>query len=271
MSLDWLTFGIPYGWLVVPVAHNRYLRGGPDDGETSRPPGPQRFADPIGVRPFPPPEPADRTLPAPAFSLPSTGAFAPARPASTFPPSVEEEEDDPSWKSRWLKKLPWRKPRTTLTQGSTGSAGAIVGRHSFSVGYSVVWRTTGAYIIRVVQPVGARLIQPVGSRALTVAPRLVALGGGAASTGGSVAAATTVRAVVGTISVVGWVIGPALAAWTVTSEARKINKARRDLAILLARQDMEMAGFRVRNRRLEARYAEVFRATEEEKELVATG
>ena len=170
-----------------------------------------------------------------------------------------------------LKKLPWRKPKTTLTQGSTGSARAIVGRHSFSVGYSLVWRTTGANIIRVAQPVGARLIQPVGSRALTVAPRLVTLGGGAASTGGSVAAATTVRAVIGTVSVVGWVIGPALAAWTVTSELRKIKKARRDLAILLAQQDMEMAGYRVRNRRLEVRYAQALQTAEEERGLVATG
>ena len=185
----------------------------------------------------------------------------PDYPASLLPLQAVEEGEQETLKSRLVKKVHWRRPRTTLTQGSTGSARVIVGRHSLSVGWSFVWRTTGSNIIRVVQP--------VGSRVATFAPRLVTFGGGAASTGGSLAASTAVRAVIGAVSVVGWVIGPALAAWTVFSEARKIGKARQDLRILLYQQDSELAAFRVRNRRLEAQYAESTQAGSKEKDLVA--
>ena len=195
------------------------------------------------------------------------GLEPPAKPESLLPPvPAEEGESKPA--PRW-RKLIRRKPQTTLTQGETGDARFIVGRHSASAVTSVIWKTSSANIIRIVQPVGTRLIQPVGSRLVTIAPRFLTLGGGAASTGGSLAASSAARIAISGFTVVGIVIGPAVAAWSVTSEVRKIRKARRDLRMVLAQQDMEIAGFRVRNRRLEAQYAEANQSAIEEKELIA--
>jgi hypothetical protein len=183
----------------------------------------------------------------------------PDRPVSLLPPEPDNPEDE-GRKPLWRRVIPL-KPKTTLTQGSTGSAREIVGRHSFSASTSVIWRTSSASILRVVQPFGSRLV--------TIAPRFVTLGGGAASTVGSIAASTAVRTIIASVSVVGIVIGPAVAAWTIASEVRKIKQARRELARLLAQQDMELASFRVKNRRLEAQYAETLQATVDERELVS--
>ncbi len=261
MSLDWLTLGIPYGWLAVPLAvttisavaqviaklrARKVLNELRADLESARSRH-RRLLTEYFLRQ--------------EFLCRQLTLSPPYRPASTLPPGADGQEPDDNLLPRLLMKLHWRKPKTTLTQGSTGSAGAIVGRHSFSVGWSLVWRTTGSNIMRVAQPLGAR--------AASFAPRLISVGGGVASTGGSLAASTAIRAVIGAVSVVGWVIGPALAAWTVVSELRKINHARRDLRILLAQQDMELASFRVRNRRLEAQYAESLKLPVEGNELVA--
>ena len=271
MSLDWLHLGIPYGWLVVPLAITiisavaqvvaklralkvlNELRADLDVARLRH----RSLLTEYFLRQH--------------FLCRQLELAPPDRPASTLPPRAGAEEGGKSRWSRWLlDKLPWRKPKTTLTEGSTGSARAIVGRHSLSVGSSLVWRTAGANIMRAAQPLGVRVIQPVGSRVITVAPRLFTLGGGAASTGGSVAAGTAARAVIGAVSVVGWVIGPALAGWTVYSELRKIKKARRELAILLGQQDRELAGFRVKNRRLEAQYAKSLETPVGRRELVPT-
>ena len=195
------------------------------------------------------------------------GLDPPDRPASLLPPNPEDA-DGAARRPLWRRVIPL-KPKTTLTQGSTGSARQIVGRHSFSAVSSVIWRTSSANILRVVQPVGTRLIQPVGARLVTIAPRFVTLGGGAASTGGSLAASTAARTVIASVSVVGIAIGPAVAVWTIASEVRKIKQARRELARLLAQQDMELASFRVKNRRLEAQYAETLEATTDQRELVS--
>lgn len=197
------------------------------------------------------------------------GLEPPGRSESLAPPEPAYEAETVR-KSLWRKVVPLR-PKTTLTQGSTGSAKQIVGRHSFSAVSGVIWKTSSANILRVVQPVGARVIQPVATRLITIAPRFAGLGGGAASTGGSLAASTAARTVIASVSVVGIVIGPAVAVWTITSEVRKIKQARRELARLLARQDMELASFRVRNRRLEAQYAETLQATAQDRELVSVG
>ena len=262
MSLDWLNLGIPYGWLAVPVAITiisavaqavaklrarkvlNELRAALESARSHH----RRLLTEYFLRQH--------------FLCRQLQLQPPERPASTYPPVAVEQVEEKTIRARLLKALPWRKPRTTLTEGSTGSARAIVGRHSVSVGYSLVWRTSGSSIIRIAQP--------LGSRAVSLAPRLVTVGGGAASTGGSLAASTAARAVIGTVSVVGWVIGPALAAWTVVSELRKISRARRDLRILRAQEDMELAGFRVRNRRLEARYREAMEAQVEERSLVGS-
>ena len=196
------------------------------------------------------------------------GLEPPEKPASLLPPEPVEENVEEIRQPRW-KKVIRRKEKTTLTQGSTGSARVIVGRHSFSAVSGVVWKTTSASIMRVVEPVGLRVIQPVGARIVPYAPRLLTLGGGASSTGGSVAASTAARATLAGISGVGLLLGPAIAAWTIASEIRKIKKARRDLTVLLANQDMELAGFRVRNRRLEAWHAQESQKEAEVRELAA--
>ena len=193
----------------------------------------------------------------------------PDKPESLLPPEPDSAENERR-RPLWRRVIPL-KSKTTLTQGSTGSARQIVGRHSFSAATSVVWKTSSANILRVVEPVGTRLIQPVGSRLITIAPRFVTLGGGAASTGGSLAASTAARTVIASVSVVGIAIGPAVAIWTIASETRKVKQARQELTILLAHQDRELAGFRVKNRRLEAQYAETLQATTEERELVSAG
>ena len=148
-----------------------------------------------------------------------------------------------------------------MTEGSTGSARAIVGRHSFSVGSSLVWRTTGSNIMRVAQPLGSR---GGGRRPQAGYPgrRWRCLHRGA------LAASTAVRAVIGAVSVVGWVVGPALAGWTVFSELRKIRRARRDLNALLSQQYRELAAFRARSRRLEAQYVEFLQTPADEREMV---
>ena len=196
------------------------------------------------------------------------GMEPPEKPSSLLPPEPVEESVEATRQPRW-KRIIRRKEKATLTQGSTGSARDIIGRHSFSAVSGVIWKTTSASILRVVQPVGLRLIQPVGARIVPYAPRLLMLGGGASSTGGSVAASTAARATLFGISGVGLLLGPAIAAWTVVSEMRRIKKARRDLRILLANQDMEMAGFRVRNRRLESLYAQESAKEAEVRELAA--
>ena len=197
------------------------------------------------------------------------GLEPPAKPESLLPPQPADEGEENTSQPRWRRVLR-RKPQATLTQGSTGSAKHIVGRHSASVATSVVWKTTSANILRIVQPVGTRLIQPVGSRLVTIAPRFATVGGGAASTGGSIAGSSAARIAIGSFTVVGIVIGPAIAAWTVTSEIRKIRKARRDLRNMLSQQDRELAGFRVRGRRLEALYAEATDLKEEPRALVGS-
>ena len=262
MSLDWLHLGIPYGWLVVPLAITvisavaqvlaklqarkvlNELRADLDRARSHH----RYLMTECFLRQH--------------YLCRQLELVPPDRPPSTWPPRTGEEGDGKSRWSRWLlQKLPWRKPKTTLTEGSTGSARAIVGRHSFSVGSSLVWRTTGSNIMRVAQP--------LGSRAAAVAPRLVTLGGGgAASTGGALAASTAVRAVIGAVSVVGWVVGPALAGWTVFSELRKIRRARRDLNALLSQQYRELAAFRARSRRLEAQYVEFLQTPADEREMV---
>ena len=259
--MDWLNLGIPYGWLLVPIAitvfsaiaqviaklrARKVLNELRADLESARLRH-RRVLTEHFLRQ--------------SFLCRQLQLSPPERPASTLPAVDGERTEDDSLIPRLMRALPWRKPKTTLTAGSTGSARAIVGRHSFSVGWSVVWRTTGSNIMRVVQP--------VGSRAASFVPRLVTLGGGAASTGGSLAASTAVRAVIGAVSVVGWVIGPALATWTVFSEMRKISHARRDLRILLAKQGMELSAFRVRNRRLESQLSEVSEGKVEEREPVS--
>ncbi len=200
------------------------------------------------------------------------GLELPAKPEALLPPSPPDEAEV-SRRPLWRRVLPMKK-KTTLTQGSTGSARQIVGRHSASAVSSVVWKTSSANIMRIVQPISARLlqlVQPLVGRLAVFVPRLAIFGGGAASTGGSVAASSVARMAIGAFSVVGIIIGPATVVWTIYSEIRKIRRARLELRLLQGDHERELASFRVRNRRLEARYAEILETPVEERELVAAG
>ena len=185
------------------------------------------------------------------FLCRALGLELPAKPAAL---RSEEEVAEEAQPSRWHRLLR-RKPQTTLTQGSTGSARFIVGRHSFSVVSSIIWRNISPSVMRVVQPVGLRLIEPFAARTAVLAPRLAMLGGGGATTTGSIFASTAARFALSGIAIVGIVLGPTLAAWTVFSELRKVRKAKLELHTLLAEQEAELTATTARNRELEARWA----------------
>ena len=78
-------------------------------------------------------------------------------------------------------------------------------------------------------------------------PRFAAFGG----TGGSIAASTGLRFALGAFNIVGIIVGPALAAWSITQEIRNVRKAHRELdATRMQRQD-ELARYTARTRQLE--------------------
>ena len=103
-----------------------------------------------------------------------------------------------------------------------------MGRHGASFAASTVWKTSSAQILRFVQPISAR--------AVGFMPNFAAAGGAT----GSIAASTGLRFALSAFSIVGIVIGPALAAWTVWSEYRKVKEARAELADALVRFQAEL-------------------------------
>ena len=154
MSLDWLELGISYRWLAVPLAittisavaqvvaklrARKVLNQLRAELETAR----MRHRGLL-----------TEYFLRQQFLCRQLQLSPPERPAPTLPQQAIEEEEQETLKTRLLKKVHWRRPKTTLTQGSTGSARVIVGRHSLSVGWSFIWRTTGTNIMRVVQPLG---------------------------------------------------------------------------------------------------------------------
>ena len=159
------------------------------------------------------------------------GLPEPDLPAALLP-QPEPEVEQGRWsqmRSRIRARLPTRKKAALLEQRPGGSSVTIVGRHGASFAASTVWKTSSAPIIRSVQPFVARTV--------TFMPRLATFGGGAT---GSIAASTGLRFALSAVSIVGLVIGPALAAWTVWSEYKKVKKARAELADGLAQFQTEL-------------------------------
>ena len=152
-----------------------------------------------------------------------------------------EPEPANNLRSRIRSRLPFRKKATLLDQRPGGSSATIVGRHGASFAASTVWKTSSGPILRFVQPIGAR--------AVAFVPKFAAAGGGAT---GSIAASTGLRFALSAFSIVGIVVGPALAAWTVYSEYRKVRKARAELADTLAQFDVELDEMAQRTAQLEA-------------------
>ena len=159
------------------------------------------------------------------------GLPEPDLPAALLP-QPEPELEQGRWsqmRSKIRDRLPLRKKRALLDQRPGGSSVTIVGRHGASFAASTVWKTSSAPIIRFVQPVAARTV--------TFMPRFASVGGGAT---GSIAASTGLRFALSAVSIAGLVIGPALAAWTVWSEYRKVKKARVELADALIQFQTEL-------------------------------
>ena len=157
---------------------------------------------------------------------------------------LPQPEPEPPARSLWSKamsRLPTRKKAALLDQRPGGSSVTIVGRHGASFAASTVWKTSSAPIIRFVQPFVARTV--------TFMPKFAAAGGGAT---GSIAASTGLRFALSAFSIVGIVIGPALAAWTVWSEYRKVKEARAELADALVRFQAELDDMTSRTSQWEA-------------------
>ena len=130
---------------------------------------------------------------------------------------------------RWRRLL--KRRARTVADGSPHTRFGIIGRHGASFAASAVWRTSSTAIINVVRPVGMRL--------LTFAPRFASIGG----TGGSIAASTGLRFALGAFTVVGIVVGPILAVWSIISEVKKVRKARRELEAKRMQRESELTEY----------------------------
>ena len=141
-------------------------------------------------------------------------------------------------------RLPFGNKQPLLHQAPRGSSAFIVGRYGASFVASTVWKTSSGNILR--------LLSPITSRFLAFVPRFAgfaATGGGAT---GSIAASTGVRFALGAISIVGLVIGPALTAWAVYRELRKVRAARVEQAETLSQFKAELEAMTRRTAELEA-------------------
>ena len=155
----------------------------------------------------------------------------PDLPAALLP-QPEPELEQGRWsqmRSRIRARLPLRKKAALLDQRPSGSSATIVGRHGASFAVSTVWKTSSGPIMRFVQPIAARTT--------TFMPNFASAGGGVA---GPIAVSAGLRFLLTSVSIVGIVVGPALAAWTVWSEYRKVKEARAELADALVRFQTEL-------------------------------
>jgi hypothetical protein len=144
--------------------------------------------------------------------------------------------------------LPFRKKEPLLLQAPSGSSAFIVGRYGASFAASIVWKTSSGNVLRLLSPITTRFLA-FGPRVASVVPRFAAAGGGAT---GSIAASTGVRFALGAISIVGLVVGPALTAWSVYRELRKVRRARLEQAEALAQFRSELEAMTRRTGELEA-------------------
>ncbi len=161
-----------------------------------------------------------------------------------------QEEPDPTAKRRLRipVRLPFRQNGSLLQHAPRGSSVFIVGRYGASFAASTVWKTSSGNILRLLTPVTSRLLA-FGPRVAGFVPRFAAAGGGAT---GSIAAGTGVRFALGAISIIGLIIGPALTAWAVYRELRKVRRARIEQAETLAQFSADIAAMAHRTAELEA-------------------
>ena len=162
------------------------------------------------------------------------------RPEPELPPVLRETGQQKSAgppPSRWRRLL--RRETKTVAEGSTRTRSGIIGRHGASFAAGAVWRTLSEPVLNVIRPVGARL--------LTFAPRLASAGGA----GGSIVASTGLRFAVGAVSVIGIILGPILALWSISTEVRNVRRARRELETTRLQREAELANYAESTRRLQ--------------------
>ena len=173
-------------------------------------------------------------------------------PEPELPPALREP--DPA--AAVVRPVPlWRRPlqrrRRTLADGPAQSRRNIVGRHAASFTAGTIWKTSSTNIMNLASPVTGRL--------LTLVPRIASVGGGA---GGSIAASTGIRFALGAVSVVGIVLGPALAAVSIIREIRTVRKAQRELESTRAQRESELSSFAARTRQLQSQLDEAAALTQ---------
>ena len=161
-----------------------------------------------------------------------------------------QPEPDPTTKRRFRIPvgLPFRQSGSILEQAPRGSSAFIVGRYGASFAASTVWKTSSGSILRLASPVTSRFLA-FAPRVAGFMPRFAAAGGGVT---GSIAASTGVRFALGAISIIGLVIGPALTAWAVYRELRKVRRARQEQADTLAQFSADLDAMNRRTADLEA-------------------
>lgn len=167
------------------------------------------------------------------------GQPEPELPAVLREAKAPETADPPG--PRWRRLLRRRDPG--LAEGSTRSRSGIIGRHGASFAAGAVWRTLSEPVLNVIRPVGTRL--------LTFAPRFASAGGA----GGSIVASTGLRFAVGAVSVVGIILGPVLALWSIFTEIRNVRRARRELETTRLQREAELADYAGHTRRLQQQAA----------------
>lgn len=159
----------------------------------------------------------------------------PEQPVVLREPQQAEAVDQPE--PVWRRLLKRRK--RTVADGSPHSRAAIVGRHGASFAAGAVWRVWSTPILNVARPLITRL--------LTILPRIAAFGG----TGGSIVASTGLRFALGAFNIVGIIVGPALAAWSIAQEIRNVRKAHRELDTTRMQRQDELARYSAHTRQLE--------------------
>ena len=154
-------------------------------------------------------------------------------PEPPLPEVLQPREEANATGKRRLRipvRRPFRRNEPVLQRAPRGSSAFIVGRYGASFAASTVWKTSSGNILRLASPLTSRFMA-FGPRVVGFVPRFAAAGGGAT---GSIAASTGVRFALGAVSLVGLVIGPALTAWAVYREVRKVRRARQEQADTLA-------------------------------------
>ncbi len=181
-------------------------------------------------------------------------------PVLREPERTEEAEEPASWWRRWWRRLSSRllsRRAHTLADGSPHSSRfGIIGRHAASFSAGAVWRVASVPIMNVARPMAGRLLSFV-PRLLTFAPRLATFGGsGGGSILASTATSTGLRFALGAFNVIGIVLGPALAAWSIFGEVRKVKRAKQELESTRIQREAELAAYAARTRRLQRRLAD---------------